>query len=43
MTMLSLLLVAGAAIALFFIPLSEPIFNGAFVLDPFARFMKIAC
>ena len=41
-TMLSLLLVAGAAIALFFIPLSEPVFNGAFILDPFARFMKIA-
>ncbi len=41
-TMLSLLLVAGAAIALFFIPLSAPVFNGAFILDPFARFMKIA-
>ena len=40
---LALLLVGGAAIALFFIPLtSEPIFNGAFIHDEFARFMKIA-
>ena len=41
-TGLALLLVGGATIGLFFVPLSEPIFNGAFVLDPFARFMKIA-
>ena len=41
-TTLSLLLVGAAAIGMFFVPLSEGIFNGAFVLDPFARFMKIA-
>ncbi len=41
-TALALLLVGGSAIALFFIPLSGPVFNGAFILDPFARFMKIA-
>ena len=41
-TGLALLLVGGATIGLFVVPLSEPIFNGAFVLDPFARFMKIA-
>lgn len=41
--MLALLLVGGSAIALFFIPLTDgSIFSGAFVLDPFARFMKIA-
>jgi NADH-quinone oxidoreductase subunit N len=40
---LSMLLIGGAAIALFFVPTTpEPIFNGAFVLDDFARFMKIA-
>ena len=41
-TTLSLLLVGAAAIGMFFVPLSEGVFNGAFVLDPFARFMKIA-
>ena len=41
-TNLALLLVIGATIGVFLVPLSEPIFNGAFVLDPFARFMKIA-
>ena len=39
---LSMVLVGLAALALFYLPESEPIFNGAFVLDPFARFMKIA-
>ena len=38
----SLLLIAAAAIGMFFVPESEGVFNGAFVLDPFARFMKIA-
>jgi NADH-quinone oxidoreductase subunit N len=41
-TALALLLVGSAAIALFFIPESAPVFNGAITLDPFARFMKIA-
>jgi NADH-quinone oxidoreductase subunit N len=41
-TTLSLLLVAAAALGMFFVPESESVFNGAFVLDPFARFMKIA-
>ena len=38
----SLLLIAAAAIGIFFVPETAGIFNGAFVLDPFARFMKIA-
>ncbi len=38
----SLFLVAAAAIGMFFAPLSGSVFNGAFVVDPFARFMKIA-
>ncbi|MGD9738653.1 MAG: NADH-quinone oxidoreductase subunit NuoN [Bauldia sp.] len=41
-TTLALLLVAAAALSLFFLPLTGSIFSGAFVLDPFARFMKIA-
>jgi NADH-quinone oxidoreductase subunit N len=41
-TTASLLLVGAAAIGMFFVPLSDSVFNGAFVLDPFARFMKIA-
>jgi len=40
---LSMLLVAVAAGALFLIPVSDtPMFYGAVILDPFARFMKIA-
>ncbi|MCW5718767.1 MAG: NADH-quinone oxidoreductase subunit NuoN [Bauldia sp.] len=40
---LSMLLVAVAAGALFLIPVGdEPMFYGAVILDPFARFMKIA-
>jgi NADH-quinone oxidoreductase subunit N len=38
----SLMLVTSAAVGMFFVPLSDDVFNGAFVLDPFARFMKIA-
>lgn len=41
--MLSMLLVAAAIVVLFLVPVdSGPAFYGAVVLDPFARFMKIA-
>jgi NADH-quinone oxidoreductase subunit N len=41
--MLSMLLVAASIVALFLIPVGEaPAFYGAVILDPFARFMKIA-
>lgn len=39
---LALLLVVAVGVSLFFIPETEPIFSGAFIFDPFARFMKIA-
>ncbi|MCW5696651.1 MAG: NADH-quinone oxidoreductase subunit NuoN [Bauldia sp.] len=39
---LSWLLLTAAAVAVLTIPLSGPVFHGALVLDPFARFMKVA-
>ncbi len=38
---LSLLLIVAAAIGMFFVPEESGVFNGAFVVDPFAKFMKI--
>ena len=40
-TGLSIALIAVAAIALLVLPAAGPAFNGAFLLDPFARLMKV--
>jgi NADH-quinone oxidoreductase subunit N len=40
-TALSVILLAVAGAILIFVPIAGPAFNGAFVLDPFARLMKV--
>ncbi|CAN5359214.1 NADH-quinone oxidoreductase subunit NuoN [soil metagenome] len=40
-TALSVILLAVAGAILIFVPIGGPAFNGAFVLDPFARLMKV--